>query len=96
MIAARDALRVLELTEQVAAALAIACRQAIRLRLRAGEIAMSDLEGPLAGFVGDLEAAIPFIEEDRPLDRLLRDLCAGIDRRAWALDWPFERAGGGL
>lgn len=95
-IAARDALRVLELTEQVAAALAIACRQAIRLRLRAGEIALSDLEGPLAGFVGDLEAAIPFIAEDRPLDRLLGELCAGIDRAAWALEWPFERAGAEL
>jgi histidine ammonia-lyase len=35
-IAARDALRVLELTEQVAAAHVVACRQAVHLRIRAG------------------------------------------------------------
>ncbi|MEX2249515.1 MAG: aromatic amino acid ammonia-lyase [Parvibaculum sp.] len=86
-IAARDALRVMELTEQVAAAHSIACIQALRLRLRSGEIAAKDLEGPLAAFAGMLQGAVPFIEEDRPIDLLLGELCAGIEHRAWALDW---------
>lgn len=86
-IAARDALRVLELTEQVAAAHAVACSQALRLRMRSGEVAAADLSTPLAAFADGLQSAIPFIEEDRPLDRLLGELCAGIDRQAWPLDW---------
>ncbi len=86
-IAARDALRVLELTEQVAAALAVACHQALRLRLRSGEIVPEDLAPPLAAFVAMLGESIPFVDEDRPLDRVLQALCADIEAQVWPLLW---------
>ncbi len=63
-IAARDALRVLELTEQVAAAHVIACSQALRLRQMAGEISSAMMGAEIA----ELMARAPFIEEDAPLD----------------------------
>ena len=44
-IAARDALRVIELTEQIAAAHAIACVQAVRLRMRMHDLTQ-DMLGP--------------------------------------------------
>ncbi|MDP2123449.1 MAG: aromatic amino acid ammonia-lyase [Parvibaculum sp.] len=86
-IAARDALRVLELTEQVAAAHSIACVQALRLRVRSGEVSADDLVGPLSAFSNALQSVIPFIEEDRPIDHLLGNLCTDIGRQAWTLDW---------
>lgn len=85
-IAARDALRVLELTEQVAAAHVIACAQALKLRQRQGEITAAMLP---AGVQALMEAA-PLIEEDAPLDKRLAELTAAIARRDWRLDWPGE------
>ena len=89
-IAARDALRVLELTEQVAAALMIAVRQGLRLRMMSAALSPADLTPAVAAFVNGLEAAIPFIEEDRPLDTLLGELCAGISSRSWAFGWKGD------
>jgi histidine ammonia-lyase len=83
-IAARDALRILELTEQVAAGLMIACVQALRLRLRDGSLKPDDLP-PVAGFVDGLDA-IPFVDEDRPLDTVLHALCDAIAAQAWPLE----------
>jgi len=86
-IAARDALRVLELTEQVAAALTIVCHQALRLRLRNGDIVASDLSPALASFIASIGESVPFIDEDRPLDETLRKLCADIETQVWPLSW---------
>jgi histidine ammonia-lyase len=85
-IAARDCLRVLELTEQVAAALLVTVRQGVTLRRRVrGELAMTrDLERMQA----DLEARIPLIEEDRALDRELSALVGAIRDGAWDLYAP--------
>jgi histidine ammonia-lyase len=85
-IAARDALRVLELTEQVAAAHTIACAQALKLRQRQGEISAAMLP---AG-VGALMETAPLIEEDAPLDRILAELTQAIARRDWRLEWPGD------
>lgn len=85
-IAARDALRVCELTEQVAAAHTIACGQAIRLRQRASEVTPAML-GP---GVTALVKTSPMIEEDAPLDRRLNEISAAISRREWRLDWPDD------
>lgn len=74
-IAARDALRVIELTEQTAAAHIIACVQAVRLRMRMHDLTQDMLGRPLAGFMEQVGGLIPFIEEDQPLDRLLGELC---------------------
>ncbi|MGL6289868.1 MAG: aromatic amino acid lyase, partial [Silanimonas sp.] len=85
-IAARDCLRVLELSEQVAAAMLIAARQglALRRRLAPGLVRPA----PLAAMQADLEARIPLIDEDRALDRELRALVDAIRAREWRLHAP--------
>jgi histidine ammonia-lyase len=85
-IAARDALRVVELTEQVAAAHLISCTQAIRLRVRQGELSKAAIGPQIGEFLAALEAHIPFIDEDVPLDGVLIALCDAIERQSFALD----------
>ena len=75
-IAARDCLRVLELTEQVAAAHTLATVQAVRLRMRLDEATV--LPAPLSAFADSVSAASPFVDEDRALEGELRALTARI------------------
>jgi histidine ammonia-lyase len=82
-IAARDCLRVLELTEQVIAAQLLACRQALELRRRAGEPELDRLAQEAREFFETLCAHTPFIEEDRPLESALRELVASIREQRW-------------
>jgi histidine ammonia-lyase len=84
-IAARDCQRVLELTGQVAAALALAVRQGLELRARQGVPALERLSGPARAWAGELQASIPLVEEDRALDTDLRALVAGIQTCQWSL-----------
>ncbi|TXD89541.1 aromatic amino acid lyase [Mitsuaria sp. TWR114] len=81
-IAARDALRVLDLTEQVAAGLLIACRQGLGLRERLAPLTLSPA---LAAMQSDLAARLPLIVEDRALDRELGALIEAIRARDWSL-----------
>ena len=87
-IAARDALRVLELTEQVAAAHVIACGQAMRLRQRAGEVDASMISPGVTALMKSADT--PMIDEDAPLDRLLGNLTGAIAAKTWKLEWPGE------
>ena len=86
-IAARDCIRVLQLTEQVAAAHVLAVAQAIELRRRD----FSEDEGLAAMSVGvrDFEQSIManflFLEEDRPLEHELRGMVDMIQHRHWSL-----------
>jgi histidine ammonia-lyase len=77
-IAARDCLRVLELSEQVGAAMLIAARQALTLRQRLQPL---HLTPSLSLMFDELCNAIAFIDEDRALDvdlqRLLREMREG-------------------
>jgi histidine ammonia-lyase len=74
-IAARDCVRVLELTEQVVAAMLVAVRQGVALRRRnGGASAGADFEAMLA----ELSREVAFIEEDRRLDRELHALVARV------------------
>lgn len=82
-IAARDCLRVLELTEQVAAALLISVRQGLWLRSRAH--AAAPLVPPLQGMLDSLAADVSPIVEDRRLEPHLRLLLERIHSRAWSL-----------
>ncbi|QCP50606.1 aromatic amino acid lyase [Trinickia violacea] len=75
-IAARDCLRVLELTEQVAAAHTLAAVQGMRLRLAATQTAT--VPAPLSGFAERVTAVSAFVGEDRPLEADLRALTALI------------------
>ena len=83
-ISARDCLRIVELTEQVVAAMLIAARQGIELRQRvAGP--QSELRDEPAMMFSDLRQRIPLIEEDRALDVELRGLLDDIRSERWAL-----------
>lgn len=85
-IAARDAIRVLELTEQVAAGHVLACGQALKLRLATGEITKAMVP---AGVTALIELTL-FVEEDAPLDKTLAALTEAIAQRRWRLDWPDD------
>jgi histidine ammonia-lyase len=81
-IAARDCLRVLELTEQVCAALLIAARQGLALRAARDGAATG---APLREFADDLARRVAFVDEDRALDADLQALVDAIRSRAWSL-----------
>ena len=87
-IAARDALRVLELTEQVAAAHLVCTTQALRLRVDQGQPTPALLGGRLGAFLTAAGERIPMIVEDAPLEPVLRALCAELAAIAFA---PAER-----
>ena len=82
-IAARDALRVLELSEQVLAAMLIAARQGVTLRQRIDPAC--ELAPALATMQAALAAQLPLLEEDRALDGELQMLLADIRRERWSL-----------
>lgn len=81
-IAARDCLRVLTLTEQVAAGALLGAGQGLELRAHKEKRA---LPPALAETVAALRQESAFLEEDRRLDRELAALCAKIRSRAFAL-----------
>lgn len=84
-IAARDCLRVLELTEQVAAAHAMAVCQGVALRLRETDAAAARLTPALEAFRAEVGEAVAFLDEDRPLEAELRQLVEFIHARKWGL-----------
>ena len=80
-IASRDCLRVLELTEQVAAALLIAVRQGVFLRMKLNPTVLP--EPSVEKMLAELSQDIDEIVEDRRLEPDLRKLLEGIRNRAW-------------
>lgn len=82
-IAARDCLRVLELTEQVTAALLISVRQGVWLRN--AQQNNLPLKASLTNMQNALAADIRPIEEDRRLEPDLRSLLKHIQSRTWRL-----------
>lgn len=84
-IAARDCLRVLELTEQVASAVLLAATQGVELRNRKGELDDDVLSPALRGTVDEVRAMSAFITEDRRLDGELAALTDTCARRNWTL-----------
>jgi histidine ammonia-lyase len=84
-IAARDCLRVLELTEQAVVGHMLACCQALRLRVRQGDFTYDKLTPALEGFQRELEKDIPFVNEDEPLENVLHRLLARVSVRHWSL-----------
>jgi histidine ammonia-lyase len=82
-IAARDCIRVLELSEQVLAACLIASVQALRIRMKRGEISVESLGG-VAGLYNQVCAAVPFLEADRQLEAELREVVAAIRDKKWS------------
>jgi histidine ammonia-lyase len=84
-IAARDCIRVLELTEQVAAACLAAASQALEIRRRKGARRPAHMQPAISAMHDDVFGICPFVEEDRPLEHELRALYAAIGARRWAL-----------
>lgn len=84
-IAARDCLRVLELTEQVLAATLLASVQGIRVRILNHEIAADSLTPDIANMIDDIGEFFELLEEDRPTDKLLRQTIAYIQNQRWTL-----------
>jgi histidine ammonia-lyase len=70
-IAARDCIRIIELTEQVAAACLLASAQALQIRLLKQEIAETNMKGIKMTF-DQVFSYYQFLEDDRPLEKDLR------------------------
>lgn len=81
-IAARDCIRVIELTEQVTTACLLAAVQAVRLREKAGSL-KATVPAALAEFVSTLDRSFPLLEADRPLESELRDHLSRLRSRTW-------------
>lgn len=84
-IAARDTLRVLTLVEQVAAACLAAAVQAMEIRRRRGNRPPRHMPAAMLAMLDDVLSVCAYVEEDRPLEAELRQLCAAIGARRWTL-----------
>lgn len=84
-IAARDALRVLQLSEQVASAQIIATLQALRLRERQNELSSDNYSADVQSYLKQVAQYVDFIEEDKPLDGCLRTLLSLIQSQQFVL-----------
>jgi len=84
-IAARDCLRILELTEQVASASLLAAVQAIELRKRQKELDEHHMSSTLKQMQTDILSEFKFVNEDRPLENDLRKFVTFIQEQHWTL-----------
>ena len=84
-IAARDCLRVLQLTEQVVAASLLAVQQGVQLRITQGELCFSSLTAELQQMLHSLQQQHALISEDRPLEAELRLLVTQLQQQHWPL-----------
>ncbi|EOG5903849.1 histidine ammonia-lyase [Vibrio vulnificus] len=84
-IAARDCLRVLELTEQVAAASLLAATQGIEIRRRRCELDENHMSDRLKAICSSVLNEFEFVTEDRPLEKDLRQFITHIQQRHWSL-----------
>ncbi|PIU17816.1 MAG: histidine ammonia-lyase [Elusimicrobia bacterium CG08_land_8_20_14_0_20_59_10] len=82
-IAARDCLRVLELTEQAAMGTLLGAMQGVELRIRRKELKGSMLPAEMAALLKAVRAQVPFIGEDRALEADLRWMLAQLSAKAW-------------
>jgi len=84
-IAARDCLRVLQLTEQVAAAVMLAACQGVELRREQSGFDKAIVSETIKQHIDGVREISPFIHEDRALDRELNAMVDNIQQRRWAL-----------
>jgi histidine ammonia-lyase len=84
-ISARDCLRVLQLTEQVAAASLLAATQGLELRIRQNDLTAEELTAPVAAMKSAVFSHFTFVDEDRALETDLRHTIDLIQRREWRL-----------
>lgn len=84
-IAARDCLRVLQLTEQVLACTLLAAVQGVRLRILNGEMDEASLSAPVANMYQDVSSYFALLDEDRPMEQELRETIRYIQQQRWSL-----------
>ncbi len=84
-IAARDCLRILELTEQIAAALLMATTQAINIRCKNSELVRHDIGKDIQIFMHSVSEIFPYLTEDRQLDHEIVQLKQHIQSEHWPL-----------
>jgi histidine ammonia-lyase len=84
-IAARDCLRILELTEQVAAALLLGVSQALEIRQCQSVIGNEHLSAGVGRLKQEIFEYFRFVDEDRPLEADLRKTADLIRNQAWEL-----------
>lgn len=84
-IAARDCVRVLELTEQVASASLLAATQAIEIRKKHGELNDEHFSEALREMSVAVLSDFDVIIEDRPLENDLRSCIENIRSKQWNL-----------
>lgn len=83
-IAARDCMRVLQLTEQVAAASLMSAVQAVELRIKQGELEESSLSEAILATKQEVFAEFELLTEDRPLEHDLRKFTHMIQSKEWS------------
>jgi histidine ammonia-lyase len=84
-IAARDCLRILQLTEQVLAATLLAAVQGIRIRILNEELSYDSLTEDVRAMIDDISSFFELLEEDRPTDLILRQTIEYIQQERWTL-----------
>ena len=84
-IAARDCLRILQLTEQVVASTLLASIQGLRLRINSGELEFASLTPAVQSMYQDISEFFPLLDEDRPLEAVLRFTVDAIQTKRWSL-----------
>ena len=84
-IAARDCLRILQLTEQVVAVTLLSSYQAVTLRIQQNELDRDTLSTPIAEMLTDIGEFFELVTEDRPLEGVLRATVSYIQEQRWTL-----------
>lgn len=84
-IASRDCLRVLQLTEQVAAASLLAATQALELRKKHNELDENHFSPALKAMTASVLSDFEPVIEDRPLEGDLRKFISMIQQQHWSL-----------
>lgn len=84
-IASRDCLRILQLTEQVAAASLLAATQALEIRRKHGELDLNHFSPALRTMTRSVLDEFEMVIEDRPLEQDLRRFVDNIQRQVWEL-----------
>ncbi|WP_413282787.1 HAL/PAL/TAL family ammonia-lyase [Vibrio sp. MA40-2] len=80
-IASRDCRRVIELTEQVTAACLFASVQGVEIRLNTGQLERASMSESVLKTMEEIREVSPFLREDRPLERELRQCVDMIGQR---------------
>lgn len=84
-IAARDCLRVLELTEQVVAAGLLAATQALYLRKNQSDFEQQAITPALDKMYANVREHFTILDEDRPLEAELRNMLVLMRKKTWDL-----------